>query len=53
LFLLCLFYHAWIGVRNVVMDYVKSALLRLIIHVLVILALLSYVIWSVQILWST
>jgi len=53
LFLLCLFYHAWIGVRNVVMDYVKSALLRLIIHVLVILALLFYIIWSVQILWST
>lgn len=52
LFLLSLFYHAWIGMRDIVMDYVKSAGLRLLIHVLVILALLLYVIWSVQILWG-
>lgn len=52
LFMLSLFYHAWIGVRNVVMDYVKSAAVRLAIHVLVILALLLYAIWSIQILWG-
>lgn len=52
LFLMCLFYHAWIGVRDVVMDYVRSAGLRLFLHVLVILAALLYVIWSVQILWG-
>ena len=52
LFLLSLFYHAWVGVRDVVMDYIKSAAARLVIHVLVILALLLYVIWSVQILWG-
>ncbi len=52
LFLLSVFYHAWIGVRDIVMDYVKPASLRLLIHVAVILALLLYVIWSVQILWG-
>ena len=52
LFLMSLFYHAWIGVRDVVMDYVKLAGLRLVIHVLVILMLLLYAIWSVQILWG-
>ncbi|MBU1426495.1 MAG: succinate dehydrogenase, hydrophobic membrane anchor protein [Gammaproteobacteria bacterium] len=52
LFLLSLFYHAWIGVRDIVMDYVKPAGIRLLIHVLVILALMLYVIWSVQILWG-
>lgn len=52
LFLLSLFYHAWIGVRDIVMDYVKPASIRLLIHVLVILALVLYVIWSVQILWG-
>jgi succinate dehydrogenase / fumarate reductase membrane anchor subunit len=52
LFLLSLFYHAWIGVRDIVMDYVKPAGIRLLIHVLVILALVLYVIWSVQILWG-
>jgi succinate dehydrogenase / fumarate reductase membrane anchor subunit len=52
LFLLSLFFHAWIGVRDIVMDYIKPAGVRLVIHVLVILALLLYTIWSVQILWG-
>ena len=51
-FLLCIFYHAWIGVRDIVMDYVKPAAVRLFLHVLVIITLLLYVIWSVQILWG-
>ena len=52
LFLLSLYYHAWVGVRDIAMDYVKPAGVRLAIHVLVILALLLYAIWSVQILWG-
>ena len=52
LFLLSVFYHAWIGVRDIVMDYVKPPGVRLVIHVLVILALVLYTIWSVQILWG-
>ncbi|HEU0283039.1 MAG TPA: succinate dehydrogenase, hydrophobic membrane anchor protein [Gallionella sp.] len=52
LFLMCLFYHAWIGIRDVVMDYVKPTGSRLAIYVLVILVSLLYTIWSVQILWE-
>lgn len=52
LFLLSVLYHAWIGVRDIVMDYVKPAGIRLLIHVLVILVLVLYTIWSVQILWG-
>jgi len=52
LFLFAVFYHAWIGVRDIVMDYVKPAKIRLVIYVLVILALLLYSIWAVQILWG-
>lgn len=52
LFLLSLFYHAWIGIRDIVMDYIKPTSVRLVIHVLVILASLLYTIWSVQILWG-
>jgi len=52
LFLLSLFYHAWIGVRDIVMDYVKPPGIRLTVYVLVILALFMYAIWSVQILWG-
>ena len=52
LFLLGVFYHAWIGVRDIVMDYVRPAGLRLAIHVGVILVLMLYGIWAVQILWG-
>ncbi len=44
--------HAWIGVRDIFMDYVKPTGLRLALQVLVILALVFYGAWSVQILWS-
>jgi len=52
LFLLAIYCHAWVGVRDIVMDYIKLAHLRLAIHVAVILTLIMYLIWSVQILWG-
>ncbi len=52
LFLLAVYCHAWVGVREIVMDYVKPAGIRLVIYVAVLLALLLYIIWSVQILWG-
>ncbi len=52
LFLFSVFYHAWIGIRDIVMDYIKPDGIRLVIHVLVILVLILYAIWSVQILWG-
>ena len=52
MFLLAVYCHAWVGVRDIVMDYVKPAGARLVVYVVVILALLLYVIWSVQILWG-
>lgn len=50
--ILSLLLHAWIGVRDIFMDYVKPTGLRLGLQVLVILALVLYGAWSVQILWS-
>ncbi|MCC7484824.1 MAG: succinate dehydrogenase, hydrophobic membrane anchor protein [Burkholderiales bacterium] len=52
LFLVCVYYHAWVGVRNIFMDYVKDAGLRLTLYVIVIAALLCYAFWSIQILWG-
>jgi succinate dehydrogenase / fumarate reductase membrane anchor subunit len=49
--LLALFYHAWIGVRDIWMDYIKPAGLRLALHTLTILWLVLCALWSVQILW--
>ena len=53
LFLFSLFYHAWIGIRDVLMDYVKPAGIRLTLEVLVLLFLASCSIWSVSILWGS
>ena len=52
LFLFSLFLHAWVGMRNIFMDYVHPTVLRLALHVAVILALVAYAAWAVQILWS-
>ena len=52
LFLVALLYHAWVGVRNIVMDYIKDSGLRLTLYVVVIMALICYGAWTVQILWG-
>src|SRR5690606_12741224 len=45
-------WHAWIGVRDIWMDYVGSAGLRLVLQVLTILWLVAAVVYFVKILWS-
>lgn len=52
LFLLSLYLHAWVGVRDILMDYVHRTGFRLAAEILVILALIAYAAWSVQILWG-
>jgi len=52
LFMLSLLLHAWVGVRNIFMDYIKPLGLRLTFHALAILSLVWYGVWSVQILWG-
>jgi len=49
---LALAYHAWIGVRDIWMDYIGSTALRLALHVATLLWLLYCVVWSVKIVWS-
>jgi succinate dehydrogenase / fumarate reductase, membrane anchor subunit len=51
LFIVSLCYHAWIGVRDIWMDYLNSAAVRLTLHVLTILVLVGYAGWAIQILW--
>ncbi|MBK6631763.1 MAG: succinate dehydrogenase, hydrophobic membrane anchor protein [Betaproteobacteria bacterium] len=51
LFILSLMFHAWVGVRDIWMDYVKPTGLRLALHVLTLLALVGYTGWAVSILW--
>ncbi|MCA3081145.1 MAG: succinate dehydrogenase, hydrophobic membrane anchor protein [Rhodocyclaceae bacterium] len=52
LFFLTVFYHAWIGVRDVLMDYIKPLFIRLSLQVVVCLFLIVCSIWTVSILWG-
>ena len=49
--IVALVYHAWIGVRDIFMDYVKPVLLRLTLQVFCIVWLLACASWAIQILW--
>lgn len=49
---LSLFYHAWVGMRDVWMDYVtKSVGLRLVFQVATLLWLIGCAGWAAQIIW--
>ena len=51
-FMASLLWHAWVGVRNIAMDYVKPVALRLVVQVAVIGLLVGYAGWTIQILWG-
>jgi succinate dehydrogenase / fumarate reductase membrane anchor subunit len=49
--ILSLAYHAWVGVRDILMDYVKPDGLRLSLQVITLLVIACYLGWTIQILW--
>ena len=49
--IVALLYHAWVGVRDIWMDYIKPLGLRLALQVLSIVWLLACGGWAVQVLW--
>ena len=51
LFVASVLIHAWIGVRNIWMDYIKHTGLRLALQVATILWLVGCAGWAMQILW--
>lgn len=48
---LALFYHAWIGMREVYMDWVPPTGLRFGLYILTILWLIGCAVWTARILW--
>jgi len=44
-------YHAWVGIRDIWMDYVKPVGLRLLLQALTILWLVACAGYAAQILW--
>lgn len=49
LFFLALLLHAWVGVRNVLIDYVRFFGLRLVLLALTGLALIACGVWGLQV----
>jgi succinate dehydrogenase / fumarate reductase membrane anchor subunit len=49
--MLAVFYHAWVGIRDIWMDYVKPVGVRLTLQVLTIVWLLGCAGYAAQILW--
>ena len=51
-FMVSLLWHAWVGVRNIAMDYLKPVAVRLTVQVAVIALLVGYAGWTIQVLWG-
>jgi succinate dehydrogenase / fumarate reductase membrane anchor subunit len=49
--IVALAYHAWVGVRDIWMDYIKPVGLRLALQVFSIFWLLGCAGWAIQVLW--
>ncbi len=52
LFFMCLFVHAWLGVADVLKDYVFNKTLRAYMQIAVDVALVAYLFWLMFILWN-
>jgi succinate dehydrogenase / fumarate reductase membrane anchor subunit len=50
LFVIALLLHAWIGMRDIILDYVHNTLIRMMALTLVIVVLISSGLWSAKIL---
>lgn len=48
--LLAAVYHAWVGVRDIFMDYIKPTMLRLTLHVFALVWLLGCVGWGLRVI---
>jgi succinate dehydrogenase / fumarate reductase, membrane anchor subunit len=49
--IVALLMHVWVGMRDILMDYVKPVSVRLPSQVLVIVWLVGCAGWSIQVLW--
>ena len=52
LFIGALLYHAWVGMRDILMDYLRGTAVRLAAECAVAFVLLFYIVWAGGILWG-
>jgi succinate dehydrogenase / fumarate reductase, membrane anchor subunit len=51
LFAVSLAWHAWVGVRDILMDYVKPDGLRFSLQIVTLLMIAAYLGWAIQVIW--
>ena len=44
-------WHAWVGMRDILMDYIKPTGLRLSLEIATLVLIACYLGWTIQILW--
>lgn len=44
--------HAWVGMRDILMDYVSAMAVRLLLYLAVVATLAASVAWLLVVLWS-
>jgi succinate dehydrogenase / fumarate reductase, membrane anchor subunit len=49
--ILALAWHAWVGMRDIWMDYIKPVSVRLFLHVFTLAWLAGCAGWALQVLW--
>ncbi len=49
--IVALVWHAWVGVRDVLMDYVKPVGVRLVAQIFALVWLVACAGWAMQVLW--
>jgi succinate dehydrogenase / fumarate reductase membrane anchor subunit len=49
--IVALLYHVWVGIRDVLMDYVKPVAVKLVLQVATIVWLVGCAGWAIQVLW--
>jgi succinate dehydrogenase / fumarate reductase membrane anchor subunit len=50
--MMALLFHAWVGVRNIAMDYIKPTGIRLTLQMVVLSVLVAYAGWTIEVLWG-
>ena len=50
--IVALLYHAWVGMRDITMDYITSPVwLRLLVQIFIMVWLVGCAGWAIQVLW--
>ena len=49
--IIALLYHAWVGMREIFMDYIQPVYVRLALQVFAIVWLVGCAGWAIQVLW--